>query len=83
MSATNGGPAPQTGMAQMPMPQIGVRTQYVKDFHLKYKRAALFDGAEHAATGHQHQYRGRYHAPDQRDIEVMLRLDGKANRKAC
>jgi preprotein translocase subunit SecB len=32
MSVTNGGPAPQADAPQMPMPQIGVLAQYVKDF---------------------------------------------------
>ena len=36
MSATNGGPEPQTGM---PVPQIGVLMQYVKDFSFENPNA--------------------------------------------
>ena len=32
MSVTNGGPAPQAGMPETAVSQIGVLTQYVKDY---------------------------------------------------
>jgi len=39
MSMTNGGPDPQAGMPQMPMMQIGIVTQYVKDFSFENPNA--------------------------------------------
>src|SRR5579862_8597433 len=39
MSTTNGGPAPQSGAAQTPVPQIGVLMQYVKDFSFENPNA--------------------------------------------
>jgi preprotein translocase subunit SecB len=78
MSATNGGPDPQTGTGQMPMPQIGILMQYVKDFSFENPHAPRslapstqqpaitinigVDAAPLAAT----------------DAEVTLRLEGKA-----
>ena len=39
MSTTNGGPAPQASQPQMPVPQIGVLVQYVKDFSFENPNA--------------------------------------------
>ncbi len=78
MSATNGGPAPQTGMAQMPPPQIGVLTQYVKDFSFENPNAprSMAPSAQQPAISINI---GVDAAPlTETDIEVTLRLDGKA-----
>jgi preprotein translocase subunit SecB len=78
MSATNGGPGPQIGMAQMPPPQIGVLTQYVKDFSLENPNAprSMAPSAQQPAISINI---GVDAAPlTETDIEVTLRLDGKA-----
>jgi preprotein translocase subunit SecB len=78
MSATNGGPGPQIGMAQMPPPQIGVLTQYVKDFSFENPNAprSMAPSAQQPAISINI---GVDAAPlTETDIEVTLRLDGKA-----
>lgn len=78
MSATNGGPAPQPGMAQMPMPQIGVLTQYVKDFSFENPNAprSMAPSTQQPAININI---GVDAAPlTETDVEVTLRLDGKA-----
>src|ERR1700734_175079 len=78
MSATNGGPAPQPAMAQMPPPQIGVLTQYVKDFSFENPNAprSMAPSAQQPAISINI---GVDAAPlTETDIEVTLRLDGKA-----
>ena len=79
MSATNGGPAPQTGMAQVPAPQIGVLTQYVKDFSFENPNAprSMAPNSQQPAISINI---GVDAAPlTETDVEVTLRLDGKAN----
>ncbi len=78
MSATNGGPAPQTAMAQPPMPQIGVLTQYVKDFSFENPNAprSMAPSSQQPAININI---GVDAAPlSDTDVEVTLRLDGKA-----
>lgn len=78
MSATNGGPAPQTGMAQVPTPQIGVLTQYVKDFSFENPNAprSMAPSTQQPAISINV---GVDAAPlTETDVEVTLRLDGKA-----
>ncbi len=78
MSATNGGPAPQTGMAQMPMPQIGVLTQYIKDFSFENPNAprSMAPSSQQPAININIAVDA---APlTETDIEVSLRLEGKA-----
>ena len=78
MSATNGGPAPQPGMAQMPMPQIGVLMQYVKDFSFENPNAprSMAPSTQQPAININI---GVDAAPlTETDVEVTLRLDGKA-----
>src|ERR1700683_2768231 len=73
MSATNGGPQPQTAM-----PQIGVLAQYVKDFSFENPNAPR----SMAPTGQQPTINIQVHvdaAPvSDTDFEVTLRLEGKA-----
>ncbi|HUI15049.1 MAG TPA: protein-export chaperone SecB [Xanthobacteraceae bacterium] len=78
MSATNGGPAPQPATAQPPMPQIGVLTQYVKDFSFENPNAprSLAPSTQQPAININI---GVDAAPlSDTDVEVTLRLDGKA-----
>jgi len=78
MSATNGGPTPQTGMAQMPIPQIGILVQYVKDFSFENPNAprSLAPSTQQPAININI---GVDAAPlTETDVEVTLRLEGKA-----
>jgi preprotein translocase subunit SecB len=78
MSTTNGGPAPQTGTPQMPVPQIGVLMQYVKDFSFENPNAprALTPSSQQPSIKINI---GVEAAPlAENDVEVTLRLDGKA-----
>jgi preprotein translocase subunit SecB len=73
MSTTNGGPEPQ-----MAMPQIGVLTQYVKDFSFENPNAprSLTPSPQQPTIGIQINVEA---APvGQTDFEVTLRLEGKA-----
>ncbi len=73
MSATNGGPQPQTAM-----PQIGVLAQYVKDFSFENPNAPR----SMAPSGQQPSINIQVNvdaAPmSGTDVEVTLRLEGKA-----
>jgi preprotein translocase subunit SecB len=78
MSTTNGGPAPQPGAPQMPGPQIGVLMQYVKDFSFENPNAprSLTPGPQQPSIKINI---GVEAAPlAETDVEVVLRLDGKA-----
>lgn len=78
MSATNGGPEPQAAAPQMPMPQIGILTQYVKDFSFENPNAprSMAPSAQQPAININI---GVDAAPlTETDVEVTLRLDGKA-----
>jgi len=75
MSATNGGPAPQP---EMPLPQIGILTQYVKDLSFENPNAprSMAPSAQQPAININV---GVDAAPlGQTDVEVTLRLEGKA-----
>lgn len=78
MSATNGGPAPQTATPQMPVPQIGILTQYVKDLSFENPNAprSLAPATQQPAISINI---GVDAAPlGANDVEVTLRLEGKA-----
>jgi preprotein translocase subunit SecB len=78
MSTTNGGPAPQSGAPQMPVPQIGVLMQYVKDFSFENPNAPRTLGATQEQPSIKINI-GVEAAPlAENDVEVMLRLEGKA-----
>jgi preprotein translocase subunit SecB len=76
MSATNGGPQPQ--QPQMAMPQIGVLAQYVKDLSFENPNAprSMAPSTQQPAINVQINVDA---APmGETDIEVTLRLEGKA-----
>ena len=78
MSTTNGSPTPQASQPQMPVPQIGVLGQYVKDFSFENPNAprSLTPSPQQPAI----QINVGVDAaplPDN-NIEVTLRLEGKA-----
>jgi preprotein translocase subunit SecB len=78
MSATNGGPEPQVGMPQAPMPQLGILMQYVKDFSFENPNSP-----RSMAPSTQQPTININIAVDaapltETDFEVTLRLDGKA-----
>src|SRR5260370_20429657 len=78
MSTTNGGPTPQAGNPQMPVPQLGVLVQYVKDFSFENPNArrALTPNAQQPSIKINI---GVEAAPlTENDVEVTLRLEGKA-----
>ena len=78
MSMTNGGPEPQMDMSQAAMPRIGILTQYVKDLSFENPNAPR------SMVPSQHQPAININiaveaAPlTETDVEVTLRLDGKA-----
>ena len=78
MSATNGGPGPQTAMPQMPVPQIGILTQYVKDFSFENPNAprSLAPSTQQPAININIAVEAAPLAAT--DVEVTLRLEGKA-----
>ena len=74
---TNGGPQPQIDLSQMPVPRIGVLTQYVKDFSFENPNAprSMANAQQPAINVNI----GVEASPlSETDIEVTLRLDGKA-----
>jgi preprotein translocase subunit SecB len=75
MSATNGGPGPQT---ETPVPQIGILTQYVKDFSFENPNAprSLAPSTQPPAIGVNVGVEAVPLAAT--DFEVTLRMDGKA-----
>ena len=78
MSATNGGPAPQPETPPMPMPQIGILAQYVKDFSFENPNAprSMAPSSQQPAININV---GVDAAPlSQTDVEVTIRLEGKA-----
>jgi preprotein translocase subunit SecB len=78
MSATNGGPDPQAGTLQMPMPQIGMVTQYVKDFSFENPNSPRSMAPSAQPPGININI-GVEAAPlTETDCEVTLRLDGRA-----
>jgi len=78
MSSTNGGPAPQPEGLQMPMPQVGILAQYMKDFSFENPNAprSMAPSTQQPAINVNV---GVDAAPlTQTDVEVTLRLEGKA-----
>jgi preprotein translocase subunit SecB len=78
MSTTNGSPAPEAEATQMPDPQIGVLMQYVKDFSFENPNAprGLTQTSEQPSIKINI---GVEVAPlAENDVEVSLRVDGKA-----
>jgi preprotein translocase subunit SecB len=78
MSVTNGGPAPQADVPQMPVSQIGILSQYVKDFSFENPNApnSFTPSAEPPRIGINIAVEATPLA--ETDVEVTLRLDGKA-----
>lgn len=77
MSTTNGGPQPQIDLSQMPVPRIGVLTQYVKDFSFENPNAPRSMASTQQPAINVNI--GVEASPlSETDIEVTLRLDGKA-----
>ncbi len=77
MSTTNGGPQPQLDPSELPVPRIGVLTQYVKDFSFENPNAprSMANAQQPAINVNI----GVEASPlSETDIEVILRLDGKA-----
>src|SRR5665811_2623004 len=74
MSTTNGGPAP----AQNPQPQLNVVAQYIKDFSFENPNApqSLTVGTQPPQIGIQINVNAKPLSDN--DIEVTLKLDGKA-----
>jgi preprotein translocase subunit SecB len=73
MSATNGGPEPQAAM-----PQIGVLTQYVKDFSFENPNAPRSMAPSPQQPTINIQINVEAAPISQTDFEVTLRLEGKA-----
>jgi preprotein translocase subunit SecB len=79
MSVTNGGPAPQVGMPETAVPQIGILTQYVKDFSFENPNAprSLAPSSQQPRININIAVEA---APlTETDVEVTLRLEGKAD----
>jgi len=78
MSATNGGPAPQTAVPQMSAPQIGILTQYVKDFSFENPNAprSLAPSTQQPTININIAVEAAPLAAN--DVEVTLRLEGRA-----
>ena len=77
MSLTNGGPEPQTGPPQTAVPQIGILTQYVKDYSFENPNAprSLAPSTQQPQIGINIAVET---APlSETDFEVTLRLEGK------
>ena len=73
MSMTNGGPEPQ-----MAMPQIGVLAQYVKDFSFENPNAPRSIAPSTQQPAISIQIGGDAAPMSGSDVEVTLRLEGKA-----
>jgi preprotein translocase subunit SecB len=78
MSTTNGGPAPQASQPQMPVPQIGVLVQYVKDFSFENPNAPRSLSPNPQQPAIQINVGVDASPLSDADIEVTLRLEGKA-----
>jgi preprotein translocase subunit SecB len=74
MSTTNGGPQPQ----QMAMPQIGIITQYVKDFSFENPHAPRSLAPTTTQPNINIQINVDAAPMSETDFEVSLRLEGKA-----
>jgi preprotein translocase subunit SecB len=78
MSLTNGGPEPQGASPQTAVPQIGILTQYVKDFSFENPNAprSLAPSSQQPRININIAVEA---APlGDTDVEVTLRLEGKA-----
>ena len=78
MSMTNGGPDSQIDMSQMPMMQIGIVAQYVKDFSFENPNAprSMAPSTQQPTININIAVEA---APlTETDCEVTLRLDGRA-----
>jgi preprotein translocase subunit SecB len=78
MSTTNGGPQPQIDPSQMPVPRIGVLTQYVKDFSFENPNAPRSMAPNPQPPEINVNIGVEANPLSGSDIEVTLRLDGKA-----
>jgi len=78
MSTTNGGPTPQAPQPQTPAAQIGILVQYVKDFSFENPNAPRSLTPNPQQPGIQINVGVDATPLSDNDIEVTLRLDGKA-----
>jgi preprotein translocase subunit SecB len=78
MSTTNGGPTPQAPHPQTPAAQIGILVQYVKDFSFENPNAPRSLTPNPQQPGIQINVGVDATPLSDNDIEVTLRLDGKA-----
>jgi preprotein translocase subunit SecB len=80
MSTTNGGPQPQIDPQIDPalVPRIGILTQYVKDFSFENPNAPRSLGANAQAPAINVNIGVEASPMSETDIEVTLRLEGKA-----
>lgn len=78
MSTTNGGPEPQTDLSQMAMPRIGILTQYVKDFSFENPNAPRSLGPNQQQPAINVNIAVEAAPLSETDVEVTLRLEGKA-----
>jgi preprotein translocase subunit SecB len=76
MSTTNGGPQPQIDPS--PVPRIGVLTQYVKDLSFENPNAPRSMGPNSAQPAINVNIGVEAAPMSGTDVEVTLRLDGKA-----
>ena len=78
MSTTNGGPTPQAPQPQTPAAQIGILVQYVKDFSFENPNAPRSLTPNPQQPGIQINVGVDATPLSDNNIEVTLRLDGKA-----
>jgi preprotein translocase subunit SecB len=78
MSATNGGPDPQVGMPQVQMMQIGIVTQYMKDFSFENPNAPRSMAPSTVQPAININIAVEAAPLTETDCEVTLRLDGRA-----
>ena len=81
MSTTNGGPAPQASQPQMPVPQIGVLVQYVKDFSFENPNAPRSLSPNPQQPAIQINVGVDATPLSDNDIEVTLRLKARRKRR--
>jgi preprotein translocase subunit SecB len=85
MSTTNGGPQPQIDPQIDPalVPRIGILTQYVKDFSFENPNAPRSLGANAQSPAINVNIGVEASPMSETDIEVTLRLEGKAESQGA
>src|SRR5580693_5366208 len=79
MSATNGSPQPPAGTPQVALPQIGVLSQYVKDFSFENPNAPRSMVATTQQPAININIAVEVAPLSATDFEVTLRVEGKAD----